>query len=46
MEGCFLKPQIDREVEDEEKSSALAIFKEGYDKFIEQNQAEVDDIEH
>lgn len=45
VEGCFQKPQIDRESEDE-KQSALAIFHEGYNKFIEQNQNEVDDIEH
>ena len=45
VENGFMRPQIDREQEDE-KLSALAIFKEGYAKFLEQNQSEVDDIEN
>ena len=37
LENGFMKPQIDREVEDVENSSALSLFTEGYTKFIEQN---------
>ena len=40
-----MPPQIDRDVEDE-KQSAAAIFREGYLRFLEQNQSEVDDIEN
>ena len=40
-----MRPQIDRESEDE-KLTALAIFTDGYAKFLEQNQSEVDDIEN
>ena len=29
-----------------EKQTALAVFTEGYQKFIEQNQNEIDDIEN
>lgn len=38
VENGFLKPQIDREIseeEDEENLSALSLFTQGYEKFIE-----------
>jgi len=47
VENGFLKPQIDRENnEEDEGNSALSLFTEGYQKFVEQNQNEVDDIEN
>ena len=47
VENGFLKPQIDREhSEEEENTTALSLFTEGYQKFVEQNQNEVDDIEN
>jgi hypothetical protein len=46
VENGFCRPQIDREGEEDGKTSALAVFKEGYQKFIEQNQSEIDDIEN
>ena len=37
VESGFIKPQIDRDVaqEEDEKFSALSVFTEGYTKFIE-----------
>jgi len=47
VEGGFVKPQIDRDAEpDNEKQSALSVFQDGYTKFLEQNQSEIDDIEN
>ena len=43
-----MRPQMDRDLDEEqdEKFSAMAVFTEGYEKFIEQNQSEIDDIEN
>ena len=36
VEHGFLKPQIDREInEDDESTTALSLFTEGYQKFVE-----------
>ena len=38
VENGFVRPQIDRESgDDEETSTALSLFTEGYQKFVEQN---------
>ena len=48
VENGFVKPQMDRDAgqPESEKQTALAVFTEGYQKFIEQNQNEIDDIEN
>ena len=49
VESGYLKPQMDRNADEEseaDKFSALSLFTEGYTKFVEQNQNEVDGIEN
>ena len=45
VEKGFVLPQMDREAAIAEKTSALAAFTEGYAKYMEQNQSEIDSIE-